>query len=321
MANKYTNIDLSKYQKGYQASNDVNLAKQQKVNAENAVNKIGDFNYSRQNDYDNAINSILNRGKFTYDLNSDLLYNQYKDQYMQQGQQAMKDTIAKSSALTGGYGNSWSQTAGQQTYQAYLGQLNNMIPQLYQLALEGYNAEGNRLQNNFNLLATDRGQQQSEWQDKYNRAINNRDYYSNNYDAAYSRDYSAWNDNRTYDTSQYWNEYNAGYQKERDAVADAQWQKQYALQQQQLALQKAKALSSTNKNKSNTSVKATRSDNTELFKASIRTDTEFRRGGDDKNKYGNYNNYIAGTISKWMDNGQLTTEEAQYLYDYYKLGE
>ena len=35
--NKYTSIDLSKYDKGYQASKDVIKAQQNKTNAQNAV--------------------------------------------------------------------------------------------------------------------------------------------------------------------------------------------------------------------------------------------------------------------------------------------
>lgn len=227
MAKKYSNIDLSEYEKGYKASSAVNAAYAQKSAAESAVSNYGPFQYGNQAAYDKALNDIINRKDFTYDLNGDMLYQQYKDNYINQGKQAMMDTMGQASAMTGGYGNSYAATVGNQTYQGYLQQLNNIVPELYKLALDKYNADGNRLNNNFNVLSSDRATAYGEYQDGYNRLVSDRDYYANNYDAAYQRDYNAFTDQRNYDQTQYWNEYNAGYQAERDAIADAQWQKEF----------------------------------------------------------------------------------------------
>lgn len=225
--NKYSDIDLSKYEKGYQASKTVQQAQKLKEDAENAVKKYGDFQYANQDAYKSAMDAILNRKAFSYDLNGDALYQQYKDQYMQQGKLAMQDTMGQAAAMTGGYGNSYAASVGNQAYQVYLSQLNNLVPELYNLALSAYNTEGDRLNNNFDLLSADRSAERAEWMDKYNMLVNDRGYYSDNYNQAYTQDYNKWNDNRTYDTSQYWSEYNAGYQIDRDAIADAQWQKQF----------------------------------------------------------------------------------------------
>lgn len=228
---KYSDIDLSKYNSGYKASNDVLNAQNLKTQAEDALKNLGSFNYKNQAAYDNAMNAILNRKKFSYDINGDALYQQYKDQYTTQGKQAMMDTIGQASALTGGYGNSYAATVGNQTYQGYLQQLNDKIPELYNLALNSYNAEGDRLNANYNLLAADQEVERALYADKYNQLAADRSYYSDNYNNAYNQDYTTWNDNRTYDTSQYWNEYNTGYQAERDAIADTQWQQQYEAEQ------------------------------------------------------------------------------------------
>lgn len=225
--NKYSDIDLSKYSSGYTASKDVLNAQKLKTQAEEAVKNYGDFNYKNQAAYDDAMNAILNRKGFTYDVNGDALYQQYKDNYMRQGKLAMQDTMAQAASLTGGYGNSYATSVGNQAYQGYLAQLNDVIPELYNLALNAYNAEGDRLNTNYNLLATDRDAERAMYTDKYNQLVADRGYYSDNYNNAYTQDYSKWTDNRNYDTSQYWNEYNAGYQAERDAIADAQWQKQF----------------------------------------------------------------------------------------------
>ncbi|MBQ9860951.1 MAG: hypothetical protein IJO75_01695 [Clostridia bacterium] len=238
MGNKYTNIDLSKYDNGYQESDEVRLAKQKQLTAENAVNNYGDFQYGKQSEYDNAMNAILNRKGFSYDLNGDALYQQYKDNYINQGKQAMMDTMGQAAAMTGGYGNSYAATVGNQTYQGYLQNLNNVIPELYQMALDRYNAEGDRLATNYNLLATDRSEARSDYESKYNKLVADRDYYGNRYDAAYNKDYAVWNDNRTHDTTQYWNEYNAGYQAEQDQIANDLASQQLKLQQDQFDWEK-----------------------------------------------------------------------------------
>jgi len=95
---------------------------------------------------------LMNRGKFSYDMNSDPLYLQYKDSYMQQGQKANREAQAAASALTGGYGNSYAATAGNQAYQQWMGRLNDMVPQLQNAALQKWAMEGDQLQNILNNL-------------------------------------------------------------------------------------------------------------------------------------------------------------------------
>lgn len=113
----------------------------------------GDFSFSKQQGWDNIMNQILNREKFTYDVNGDALYQQYKDQYVNQGKMAMMDTMGQAAAMTGGYGNSYAQSVGQQAYQGYLQQLTDKIPELYQLALNKYNSEGEEMYNQYGLYS------------------------------------------------------------------------------------------------------------------------------------------------------------------------
>ena len=82
-------------------------------------NKPGQYTSPWHTQLNDTINKILNREKFSYDLNGDALYQQYKDQYTTQGQMAMMDTMGQAAALTGGYGNSYAQSVGQQAYQGY----------------------------------------------------------------------------------------------------------------------------------------------------------------------------------------------------------
>ena len=84
----------------------------------------------------------VNREEFSYDPQQDPLYQQYRQQYLNLGRLAMEDTMGMAATLTGGYGNSYGQTAGQQSYEAYLQQLNGVIPELYDRAYDRYTAEG-----------------------------------------------------------------------------------------------------------------------------------------------------------------------------------
>lgn len=100
--------------------------------------------------YMGYLNQYENRDPFSYDFNSDALYQQYKDQYIQQGQMAMMDTMGQAAAMTGGYGNSYAQTVGQQVYNQYLGQLNDKMPELYDRAYGRYQQEGQDMLNMYN---------------------------------------------------------------------------------------------------------------------------------------------------------------------------
>lgn len=96
---------------------------------------------------------IMNRKPFQYDLNGDLLYRQMADQYTQLGQQAMRDTMGQAAALTGGYGNSYAELAGNQAYQQYLTALNQQIPDLYDRAYNVYQDDMDWLIQQYQLAA------------------------------------------------------------------------------------------------------------------------------------------------------------------------
>jgi hypothetical protein len=101
---------------------------------------------------EDQMNKINNREAFSYDLNGDALYQQYKDKYINQGRMAMQDTIGQASAMTGGYGNSYAATAGNQAYQAQLQNLNDIVPQLYQMAYDQYNQQGQDMKDAYSML-------------------------------------------------------------------------------------------------------------------------------------------------------------------------
>lgn len=135
---------------------------------------------------------IVNRKDFTYDLNSDALYQQYKDQYAQMGQMAMMDTMGQASAMTGGYGNSYAQGVGQQAYQGYLQQLNDKVPELYGIALDQYNQEGQDLLNQYSMLGDLANDEYAKYQDALNQYWQQLNYQKQLADQEYERGFNEW---------------------------------------------------------------------------------------------------------------------------------
>ena len=309
MANKYTNRELLEHNFNESDYASITTAQQQKTAAEQALANLGDYNftYGKQNEYDNALNAILNRKKFSYDLNGDALYQQYKDNYINQGKMAMMDTMGQAAAMTGGYGNSYAATVGNQAYQASLQNLNNIVPELYKLALESYNAEGDRLNNNLGVLGSDRQLEENSYSNKYNANLtklsSDRDYYSNNYNDVYNKEYSSYVDHITNNNDLYWNEYNTGYQKERDAIADQQWQKSYNLQQAQISNnQKAAAYDAIVKSQKNVA----------NAKSKILSETDFKKNAKATTTLGPFRNDTFG-----VNPAQTTYTYNKKTYDSY----
>ena len=154
----------------------------------------GEYQSKWQQQMDGLLSQYQNRKPFQYDINDDAMYQQMVDRYVQQGQQAMMDTMGQSAALTGGYGNSYAQTAGQQTYQNYLKGANDMLPQFYQMALDRYQSEGDSILNQYNLMANQEDMEYSRYNDQLNRYFAELDRVQNVYDNERNMDYNLWAD-------------------------------------------------------------------------------------------------------------------------------
>lgn len=180
------------------------------------ANKPGSYQSSWQGQLSDIIQNIQNRDKFSYNVNEDALYQQLKDQYVLQGQMASMDVMGQAAAMTGGYGNSFAQTAGQQAYQGYLQQLNDRVPELYGMALDQYNQEGQALYDQAALFAQMEDQDYGRYRDQIS------DYYAEidrlTEDARYQGEQ---------DYGRYLDGYQMGYGEYRDSVADSQWQAEF----------------------------------------------------------------------------------------------
>ncbi len=206
----------------YQESDAVKKARQ--LLEQQQAAKPGAYTSPWASRMDESLNKILNRDKFSYDVNADSLYQQYKQNYITQGKMAMADTVAQAAALTGGYGNSYATTAGYQAYQGSLQKLNDIIPELYQMAYQRYRDEGTDLQNQYAMMADRENMDYARYRDALSDYNAERDYLTGRYDTESNTDYARFSDAR-----------NFSYQQERDTVADSQWASEFAFQQERAA--------------------------------------------------------------------------------------
>lgn len=181
------------------------------------ASKPGAYQSQWQQQLDALMNSIMNRDKFSYDMNGDALYQQYKDKFTQQGKMAMADTMGQAAAMTGGYGNSYAQSVGQQAYQGQLQNLNDVVPELYQMALDRYNREGQDLYNQYGLVMDRENTDYGRYRDSVADWESERGYLAGRYDTERGFDYGRYVDDRNLAHATH----QEGYQRLLDALGIA----------------------------------------------------------------------------------------------------
>ena len=161
---------------------------------------------------DDMLNQILNRDKFSYNAATDPLYQQYAALFNREGNRAMNDTLAAAAANAGGM-NSYAMTAAQQANDYYSAQLNDKIPELYQLAYSMYMDDIDGQVRDLGLLQDMDSTQYSRYRDTMNDWRNDLDFAYNQY-----RDSMGdWQWSKNFD-------YNAG----RDQVSDRRYESEQA---------------------------------------------------------------------------------------------
>lgn len=226
MAFTYVPYEKKQYQQGS------SVTQAQQALQQHQQNKPGEYQSQWQNQMNDLLAQYQNRGPFQYDINADAMYQQMVDRYVQQGKQAMMDTMGQAAALTGGYGNSYAQTAGQQTYQGYLQGVNDLLPQFYQMALDRYQMEGDDLLNQYGLLSDQENAAYNRYVDQLNQYYAELDRLQGVYESERDYDYGRFQDDQNFDYGQYMDETNLNYQLSRDQVSDDQWAQQWAYQQE-----------------------------------------------------------------------------------------
>ena len=154
---------LAELEKGYQPSEDVAAARAYRDSV--AAMQPGGYSSGFEEQLQALYDQIAGRESFSYDPEEDETYRRYAKLYAAQGAAAMEDTMGQAASLTGGYGSSYAQAAGQQAYDRYLGELAALVPELRQAALAEYRQEGQALTDRYNMLNQQEKAAYDRWQD------------------------------------------------------------------------------------------------------------------------------------------------------------
>lgn len=277
--------------------------------------KPGEYQSRYSDQLQTMLDQIMNREPFQYDAYADPLFQIYQDQYILGGKRAMQDAMGQAAAMTGGYGNSYAQTVGQQTYNQYMENLMGMIPELSQMAYGRYKDEGEALERNYNMLNQQEQQDYGRYRDIVGDWQTERQLAENTYGTERGFDYGAFSEKRTYDQ-----------QNDQFAKQMALQEAQLALQREQFEWQKAQAArrsggggSSRNKDKQKTQTAAEIQKNATNFIAGLQTEKEYARHAGHARNQGTttFENYVEKSVQTALDKGNLSTNEAIAVLDYY----
>lgn len=130
---------------------------------------------------------IQGRDDFSYDVDTDPLFQQALASAMGSGKTAMQDTMGQAAALTGGYSSTYAATAGNQAYNAFIEDAYNNLPEYYQMALEAYQMEGQEMYDQLAMLNAADAAEFERMYDSWNANFGNAQQM-------YQNEYSAWQD-------------------------------------------------------------------------------------------------------------------------------
>ena len=192
----YTAGRLGNLERGYSPSGAVSQAKAYLQQVQSR--RPGAYQSRWDAELDSLYDQITNRKPFQYDLNQDALYQQYKEQYQRLGRTAMQDTMGQAASLTGGYGSTYAEQVGQQTYNAYLQSMNDIVPELYDRAYGRYQDEGQDLYNRYGLVSDRESMDYSKYRDTVSDYYNDLADARSAYDSEWNKDYTQWSDQLSY---------------------------------------------------------------------------------------------------------------------------
>jgi protein tolA len=142
---------LRELEQGYTPSDEVTAARAYRDSV--AAMEPGAYQSRFEEKLQELYDQIAGREAFDYDPEEDEAYRRYAKLYAARGAAAMEDTLGKAASLTGGYGSSYAQSAGQQAYNGYLQELAALVPELRQAALAEYRQEGQALADQYSMLS------------------------------------------------------------------------------------------------------------------------------------------------------------------------
>lgn len=312
-------------------------------------NKPGKFESKYEDKINSLVDQILNNEKFEYtseDLANDSLYRLYRENFMRQGNQAMRDTMGAAAGLTGGYGSTYAAAAGQQAFDNKLAGLNDMALEFADRAYAKYLDEIKNKYNQMDMITglddrdygiyrdtvadyyndlqylagrldTERNWDYGEYRDQISDYYNDLQHLAGRYDSEYAKDWESyqsdlvakeWAEQFGFQQSQADRDY--AFQQSQAAQSQARWEAEMALQREQFEFQKAQA-AKKGSGGSSSKKKESEKKGISYYQAALADELtkEMERGR--LSHYGAFNK-----IMDEMEKGYMSVDEAEAVIQY-----
>lgn len=139
--------------------------------AKNSDLNYGNYSFEKQTPYQELLEKAANYERFEYNPETNVRYQAYKKGYLREADRAREDTLAKTSAATGGAPSSWAINAASQAGNYYTGKLNDIVPTLYDDAYSQHMSDYNALLNGLAAMREERDFDYAAWLQDWNNAM------------------------------------------------------------------------------------------------------------------------------------------------------
>ena len=171
----------------------------------------------------NMIKDMLERPEFSYDPETDVVWQSYQKAYGREGDRATQNALGAAAAASGGMPSSYAATAAAQAGNYYAAQAADKIPDLFEAAY-------NRYLNEFQMDASKLGIVQDQEQTDYGRFLDQLGQWNTDRNFAYNQfagDRAQWNADREFAYNQLLDEINSQTQQRQEALDFANMAAQY----------------------------------------------------------------------------------------------
>lgn len=143
--------------------------------------------------YAGNINRLADKylnNKFNWSVDGSSEYQQLKSKYQREGAKQQENVMGSYASNTGGYSNSYAQSAGQKAYNSYMDELQEKIPELKKSAYESWSQEQENTMNKISMLQGLDDTQYQRYRDTVQDNYDFMTYYENKYSTSKGLDMS-----------------------------------------------------------------------------------------------------------------------------------
>lgn len=152
----------------------------------------GKFENPYADEVDGLVDKIANRQDFSYDPDTDPIYQNYRETYLREGNRAREDTLGSMAAMTGGMPSTAATAAAEQAQNYYNAKMADTIPALYQQAFDMYMGQASQAINDLSAIRSASNDALNQWGANLGLVQNQLGALQTASDTSYNRDYTKW---------------------------------------------------------------------------------------------------------------------------------